>query len=512
MRSLLSKLTLRKQMLTGFLVIALAFGLLAVFQVGQMSAIKTDADNLYERNLVKNQAINEVNRNFLRINRNVLRASLITDAQAETQMQDENTRFWQNFDTNLATFKTLSLDSEKDAIANIEEHVTAVEPLWLEQTQLAAAGKVDEMEALMTNEITPLTKLVGDEINELLEINAERAETRHVEIDKSYDNSLTATIMLALAIIAGAIAVALFIANGVTRLVRVSADSLTNNSQNLAATSQQLGAASEETSTQADVVATGSLQVSQNVTTVAAAMEEMHASISEISQNAGSASMVAAEAMSTVEATNVTVMQLGESGAEIGKVIDVITSIAEQTNLLALNATIEAARAGEAGKGFAVVANEVKELAKATADATQEISQRIGTIQDDTTNAVSAMGQISQVIARIREIQDSIAAAVEEQTATTIEISRSINDAAEGSSEIANNVNGVAQAAQDTASGAANTQQIAGTMSDIAAQLQRLLTGADQSVATPARTPKPRRELAGSGPADIVDRRISTRV
>src|SRR5690606_26053119 len=123
---------------------------------------------------------------------------------------------------------------------------------------------------------------------------------------------------------------------------------------------------------------------------------------------------------------------LSESSAQIGEVIDVITSIAAQTNLLALNATLEAARAGEAGKGFAVVANEVKELAKQTSLATDEIGTRIAAIQRDSSGAVEAIGRIQEVIARVADLQTTIASAVEEQTATTNEISRSVTDAARG--------------------------------------------------------------------------------
>jgi methyl-accepting chemotaxis protein len=146
---------------------------------------------------------------------------------------------------------------------------------------------------------------------------------------------------------------------------------------------------------------------------------------------------------------------LGESSQQIGKVIEVITSIAEQTNLLALNATIEAARAGEAGKGFAVVAGEVKELAKETAKATEEIGSRIAAIQSDTSDAVGAIGEIEQVIARIADMQTTIASAVEEQTATTNEIGRNVAEAARGSAEIAENIVSVAQAARETSAGTA---------------------------------------------------------
>ena len=154
--------------------------------------------------------------------------------------------------------------------------------------------------------------------------------------------------------------------------------------------------------------------------------------------------------MQAAETTNATVAKLGESSIEIGNVIKVITSNAEQTNLLALNATIEAARAGEAGKGFAVVANEVKDLAQETAKATEDIGRRVEAIQGDTRGAVDAIGEISTIIGRINDYQTTIASAVEEQTATTTEMSRGVLEAASGSTEIAANITGVATAAGTT--------------------------------------------------------------
>src|SRR5262245_25000627 len=208
---------------------------------------------------------------------------------------------------------------------------------------------------------------------------------------------------------------------------------LASSALELTAVSQQMAANSEETAAQAGVVSAAAEQVSCNVGTVASAAEEMGASIKEIARNTNEAARVATSAVKVAEKTNATVTKLGESSAEIGNVVKVITSIAQQTNLLALNATIEAARAGEAGKGFAVVANEVKELAKQTAKATEDIGRRIEAIQGDTHGAVEAIGQISKIINQINDIQNTIASAVEEQTATTGEISRNVAEAAKGS-------------------------------------------------------------------------------
>ena len=252
-----------------------------------------------------------------------------------------------------------------------------------------------------------------------------------------------------------------------------NAQLLSAASDELAALSDNMGDTAGQTSEQATTVASSAEEVSSNIQTVAAGAEEMSASIKEVATNAGEAARVAAEAVDAAEKTNVTVTKLGESSAEIGNVIKVITSIAQQTNLLALNATIEAARAGEAGKGFAVVANEVKELAKQTAQATEEISQKIEAIQTDTKGAVDAISKISTIIGQINDIQGTIAAAVEEQTSTTAEIARNVHEAAKGSSEIAENISHVAMAADNTSSGAKESK----TATDELAKMSSTLRG-----------------------------------
>jgi methyl-accepting chemotaxis protein len=254
-----------------------------------------------------------------------------------------------------------------------------------------------------------------------------------------------------------------------------NASTLASSSEELTAVSQQMAGNAEETSAQSGVVSAASEEVSKNVQTVSTGAEEMSASIKEIAQNASEASRVASEAVQVANTTNATISKLGESSAEIGQVIKVITSIAEQTNLLALNATIEAARAGEAGKGFAVVANEVKDLANQTAKATEEISGKIGAIQSDTESSVSAIAEISEVINKINDISNTIASAVEEQTATTAEIGRNVGEAAKGTAEIAQNITGFAEAAQSTTQGATDTQAASTELSKMAAELQGLV-------------------------------------
>ena len=254
-----------------------------------------------------------------------------------------------------------------------------------------------------------------------------------------------------------------------------SSEQVASASEELNATSQQITANSEETSAQADVVSKAAQTVSQNLQTVATGAEEMGASIKEIAKNATEAAKVATGAVRVAETTTATVSKLGDSSTEIGQVIKVITSIAQQTNLLALNATIEAARAGEAGKGFAVVANEVKELAKETAKATEDISRKIEAIQTDTKAAVEAIASISGVINQINDISGTIATAVEEQNATTNEVSRNVSEAAQGSGEITSNIAGVAEAAQGTTRGATDTQKASQQLVETSNQLRHLV-------------------------------------
>jgi methyl-accepting chemotaxis protein len=258
-------------------------------------------------------------------------------------------------------------------------------------------------------------------------------------------------------------------------LIAENAVRVASASEELNATSQQITANAEETSAQADVVSKSAQQVSQNLQTVATGAEQMSASIKEIAKNATEAARVATAAVRVAETTTATVSKLGDSSTEIGQVIKVITSIAQQTNLLALNATIEAARAGEAGKGFAVVANEVKELAKETAKATEDISRKIEAIQTDTKAAVDAIASISGVINQINDISGTIATAVEQQNTTTNEMSRNVSQAAQGSGEITSNVAGVAEAAQSTTRGAADTQKASQQLVETATQLRHLV-------------------------------------
>ncbi len=349
--------------------------------------------------------------------------------------------------------------SDQAAIA--ADQVYAASRYWVLTLLIGAIALGLLMTVVITHSIAkPLQQTVS-----ILESLAERDFTRTLDIDSTDEMGMMATAL-----------------NKTTRAIRETITSISENAQQVAnaseefsAASQQITSNSEETTAQANVVSTATEQVNRSLQTVATGAEEMSSTIQEIAKNATESARVAGQAVKTAIATNETISKLGISSAEIGQVIKVITSIAQQTNLLALNATIEAARAGEAGKGFAVVANEVKELAKQTAKATEDISQKIAAIQHDTKGAVDAIGTISGVINQINDISNTIATAVEQQSATTNEMSRNVTEAAKGSSEITQNIAGVSQAAQGTSSSAHETMKAAHQLAQMSTELRGLV-------------------------------------
>lgn len=257
--------------------------------------------------------------------------------------------------------------------------------------------------------------------------------------------------------------------------VQTTANTLSDASSALTTTATSMSATATQTSSQSQAAAAAAEQVSVGVQTVATNMEEMVASIKEIARSTNESSQMAKTTLQKAQESNATIIKLGTSSQEIGDVIKVISSIAQQTNLLALNATIEAARAGEAGKGFAVVANEVKELAKQTAKATNDITNKINAIQQDTQSAVEAISGISQAVEKLNGISGVIAAAVEEQTATTNEISRVVVESKQGVESIATIVRSVSSAAIENTEASNQTLSASKDLAALATKLNALV-------------------------------------
>lgn len=259
------------------------------------------------------------------------------------------------------------------------------------------------------------------------------------------------------------------------REISANTHTLTESASQLMLTSGELGKDSSENSSEIEQVAASAKKINNDVQIAATATEQTNVAIREVSRCASEAVAVGQDAVVLANSANTTVKQLSDSSKGIGDVLKVISSIAEQTNLLALNATIEAARAGESGKGFAVVASEVKELAKETARATDEISNRVQTIQSDATNVERVIGQISNIILQIDNYQATVSAAVEEQTATTREIHGNVSSSATGSASISDHMEAIAERAERTKFSAEHVESSAQSLNDIAQRLQHLI-------------------------------------
>ncbi|GGQ55113.1 hypothetical protein GCM10010166_25280 [Couchioplanes caeruleus subsp. azureus] len=275
------------------------------------------------------------------------------------------------------------------------------------------------------------------------------------------------------------------IAEGLNRMVDIlaeavggmstSAGELTRSAEELTTVSRELGGDASRTSAQAGAVSSAAGQVNTTMQAVASGIEQMRGSIAEIASSAAEAARVSGNGVTVAARTNEVVGRLGDSSTAIHDVVRTIAAIAAQTNLLALNATIEAARAGESGKGFAVVAGEVKALAQQTADATEDITRRVAAIQTESGDAVQAITEINGIIAEVSALQNTIAAAVEEQTAVTGEIGRGVAEAAGSSSDIAEGVTTVAGAAHNASLSVDRTHRLAESLRDTAHDLRTLV-------------------------------------
>jgi methyl-accepting chemotaxis protein len=260
-------------------------------------------------------------------------------------------------------------------------------------------------------------------------------------------------------------------AHGTFAGVSQNAMLLSGASEELTDLGQQMVTSAQETVDRASEVSVASELLSKNIHTMSSGAGAMSKSVRDIAASANEAARFATTAVEVADRANSRVAKLQEISTDIAKIIKVITSVAQQTNLLALNAAIEAARAGAAGRGFAVVANEVKELAKETTRATEEIGLKIDRIGSDTRGAVGAIAEISDIIKQINTLQSSIARAVDDHTTSTGEITRHAAEAARGSAAIADSIEGVVATARVTSSSAKDAQQAALGVSSMASEL-----------------------------------------
>jgi methyl-accepting chemotaxis protein len=502
-------------------IVAIVVGVSDMTSMGKMGAA---SDALYNRSVMQTANMSEIRNAYMQMRvdvtntRSAQPGKALEDAITVVSTSDKRV------DEALAKYASGYMVGREQAYGKLKDDLTKYRQLR-DGDYFAAlrAGDAETANKLRTTTFADINKALAADVDALVVIEKQRAGDRYKESEAAYSSARTTLItvlvvgllvglVLAVSVarlIVGAVRKVSYVAEGLaagdlTRSANVdardelgqmaraldaatvslreaigavatSSQRLASSSEEMSSVSAQISASAEESSTQAGVVSAAAEQVSSNVHTVATSAEEMGASIREIAHNATEAARVAAAAVTGAETANTTVARLGESSVEIGNVIKVITSIAEQTNLLALNATIEAARAGEAGKGFAVVATEVKDLAQETAKATEDISRRIQTIQSDSNAAVEAIAHIAEVIGEINGFQSTIASAVEEQSATTSEMSRNVAEAATGATEIASNITGVATAAQSTTEGVNEARRTAEDLARMSGELEQLV-------------------------------------
>ena len=522
MVSRLADLRISHKLFTGFAAVCLLLLLVAGVGITRLGQAQADLHELATSGLTSVDTADRTALALMLLRFDVANLALASSPDAAqtaaTRLQDDDAALDAAWQAYLDSDPTSS-EAERSAFTSgVAQYRAALD----EMVPLALAGRTDEFVAVREADATPAATAAFAAVQQVTQTELDSAAAMSAEGQRSYRSAVAVLLACAAVAIALAVAVGTLISRSVTRpLARVvavmtdvaaghldgqvglrtrdevgqlaaatdatiaslsramteiaeEARTLGTASASLSSVSSQMASGAEEAAAQTQVVSAASEQVSASISTVAAAGEEMTAAIAQIATATADASAMASSAVSAAGSAGGAIERLGVSSQEIGDVVRLITSIAEQTNLLALNATIEAARAGELGKGFAVVAGEVKELARQTARATDDITARVAATQGDAAAAAAAVTEIGEVISRVDALQSTIAAAVEEQSATTSEMVRNVTEISTGSVQISSNVADIARGTDHNRESAGHTASAASAVADSATRLAGL--------------------------------------